>query len=148
VNALYDIYIELMCMLGRKVMERWSGQALAGVRAQIQDMQVMVRALDFQAPDAAEQAIEAGFDVMRYAYGLVDNPFLKETLENFRPAISRTYYVALDHLRSEIPRTGTFFQALSDAAANGDAEQVQAAIRAFGERQRQQVLSLLQQETA
>lgn len=148
VNALYDIYIELLCMLGRKVMERWSGQAPGGVLLQIQDMQVLVRSLDFQAPDAAEQVIEAGFGVMRYAYGLVDNPFLKETLENFRPAISRTYYVALDHLRSEIPRTGTFFQALADAATNGNSDQVQAAIRAFGERQRQQVLSLLQQETA
>ncbi|MEC7814781.1 MAG: GntR family transcriptional regulator [Pseudomonadota bacterium] len=148
VNALYDIYIDLLCMLGRKVMERWSGEALGGVRVQIQDMQAMVRSLDFQAPDAAEQVIEAGFGVMRYAYGLVGNPFLEETLENFRPAISRTYYVALDHLRSEILRTSTFFQTLADAASSGNTAGVETAIRAFGERQRQQVLSLLQQETA
>ncbi|HET8850649.1 MAG TPA: FCD domain-containing protein, partial [Marinobacter sp.] len=127
---------------------RWSGQAPPGVRVQIQDMQAMVRSLDFQSPDAAAQVIEAGFGVMRYAYGLVENPFLEETLENFRPAISRTYYVALDRLRSEIPRTSTFFQTLADAATSGDAAQVVSAIRAFGERQRQQVLSLLQQETA
>lgn len=148
VNALYDIYIDLLCMLGRKVMERWSGQAAAGVRVQIQDMQTMVRSLDFQAPDAAEQVIEAGFGVMRYAYSLVENPFLEETLENFRPAISRTYYVALDQLRSEIPRTSSFFQTLADAAGSGQTAEVEAAIRAFGERQRNQVLSLLQQEIA
>ena len=54
-------------------------------------MQAIIDALNSQAPDAAERVIEAGFGVMRYAYSLVENPFLEETLENFQPAISRTY---------------------------------------------------------
>ena len=92
--------------------------------------------------------IEAGFGVMRYAYSLVENPFLEETLENFRPAISRTYYVALDHFRSEIAETGTFFRNLADAAVAGDAERLHKVIQDFGEHQRQQVLSILTEENA
>ncbi|MBY6032131.1 GntR family transcriptional regulator [Marinobacter daepoensis] len=148
VNALYDIYIDLLCMLARKVLERWPGEQLGGVMGQVRELQAMVDALSSTAPDAAERVIDAGFGVMRYAYGLVENPFLEETLENFRPAISRTYYVALDHFRSEIAGTGTFFRQLSDAAVLGDAEQLQQVIQAFGEHQRRQVLSILREENA
>ena len=72
----------------------------------------------------------------------------EETLENFRPAISRTYYVALEHFRSEIAETGTFFRRLADAAVEGDSERLQRVIQDFGEHQRHQVLSILTEETA
>lgn len=148
VNALYDIYIDLLCMLARKVIERWPGEQLGGVMGQVRELQAMVEALSSTAPDAVERVIDAGFGVMQYAYGLVENPFLEETLENFRPAISRTYYVALEHFRSEIAGTGTFFRQLADAAASGDAGQLQQVIQAFGEHQRRQVLSILREEKA
>ena len=148
VNALYDIYIDLLCMLARKVLERWPGEQLGGVMGQVNEMQAVIDALNSNAPDAAERVIEAGFGVMPYAYRLVDTPFLEETLENFRPAISRTYYVALDHFRSEIAETGTFFRRLADAAVEGDSERLQRVIQDFGEHQRHQVLSILTEETA
>ncbi|MCC4271963.1 GntR family transcriptional regulator [Marinobacter nauticus] len=148
VNALYDIYIDLLCMLARKVLERWPGEQLGGVMGQVNEMQAVIDALNSNAPDAAERVIEAGFGVMQYAYRLVENPFLEETLENFRPAISRTYYVALDHFRSEIAGTGTFFRRLADAAVEGDSERLQRVIQDFGEHQRHQVLSILTEETA
>ncbi len=148
VNALYDIYIDLLCMLGRKVLERWSGEELGGVMSQVRELQAVIDALNSGSPDAAEQVIDAGFGVMRYAYGLVENPFLEETLENFRPAISRTYYVALAHFQEEIGETARFFQQLAEAAKAGDAERLEAVIQAFGEHQRQQVLSILQEEDA
>src|SRR5690606_31172738 len=102
VNALYDIYIDLLCMLGRKVLEPWSGYELAGDLSQLMEQHAVIDSLITKAPDADERVIEAGFGVMRYAYSLVENPFLEETLENFRNAICRTYYVALDHFSSEI----------------------------------------------
>lgn len=148
VDALYDIYIDLLCMLGRKVLERWSGAELGGVMSQVEELQAMIDALNSNAPDAAERVIDAGFGVMRYAYRLIENPFLEETLENFRPAISRTYYVALDHFRSEIEETGTFFRHLADAAVKGDSDLLEQVIQAFGEHQRKQVLSILTEETA
>ncbi len=146
VNSLYDIYIDLLCMLGRKVMERWSGPELAGVISQARELQAVTDALNSPEGDAAEQVIEAGFGVMRYAYTLVDNPFLEETLENFRPAISRTYYVALENFREEMTETGRFFSDVADAAVGGEAGKVESAICRFGEHQRNQVLRILREE--
>ncbi|HBC34088.1 MAG TPA: GntR family transcriptional regulator, partial [Marinobacter adhaerens] len=119
-----------------------------GVMGQVRELQAVIDALNATSADAAEQVIDAGFGVMRYAYGLVENPFLEETLENFRPAISRTYFVALEHFREEIGETATFFRQLADAAVNDDTERLQAVIQAFGEHQRQQVLTILRQEAS
>ena len=147
VNSLYDIYIDLLCM-GRKVLERWSGSELSGVMGQVRELQAVIDALNSSGGDAAEQVIDAGFGVMRYAYGLVENPFLEETLENFRPAISRTYFVALENFRDELAETGRFFRQLADAAVRDDAAGLETAICEFGEHQREQVLSILREEVS
>jgi len=148
VNSLYDIYIDLLCMLGRKVLERWSGSELSGVMGQVRELQAVIDALNSSGGDAAETIIDAGFGVMRYAYGLVENPFLEETLENFRPAISRTYFVALENFRDELAETGQFFRQLADAAVRDDAAGLETAICEFGEHQREQVLSILREEVS
>lgn len=148
VNSLYDIYIDLLCMLGRKVLERWSGKELGGVMGQVSELQAVISALNSNSSDAAEQVIDAGFGVMRYAYKLVENPFLEETLENFRPAISRTYFVALEYFRDEIGETASFFRRVADAAVNDDPDALQSAIQSFGEHQRNQVLTILREENA
>lgn len=147
VNGLYDIYIDLLQMLGRKVLERWTGAQLSGVMGQVRELQAVINALNSSGGDAAEQVIDAGFGVMRYAYGLVENPFLEETLENFRPAISRTYFVALDNFREELTETGRFFRELADAATSGDVDRLESSIQQFGDHQRKQVLSILREET-
>jgi DNA-binding GntR family transcriptional regulator len=144
VNSLYDIYINLLCMLGRKVLERWSGRELTGVMGQVRELQAVIDALNSSGSDAAEKVIESGFGVMRYAYDLVENPFLEETLENFKPAISRTYFVALENFRDELQATARFFRQLADAATANDPERLEQVIREFGEHQRHQVLSILQ----
>ena len=84
VNNLYDIYIDLLCMLGRKVIERWSGDELGGVMRRVREVEAVIQAVNSTGPDAAEKVIDAGFGVMRYAYELVDNPFLEETLERLQ----------------------------------------------------------------
>ena len=55
VNSLYDIYIDLLCMLGRKVLERWSGSELSGVMGQVRELQAVIDALNSSGGDAAEQ---------------------------------------------------------------------------------------------
>lgn len=145
VNSLYDMYIELLCMLGRKVLEKWSASELTGMAAQMNEIQTLIDRGDARN-GSTEAVIEAGFGVMRQAFRLVDNPFLEETLENFRPAISRTYFVALDHFRGEITETRRFFRQLVEAASTGNTVALEAAIREFGEHQRRQVLRILEQE--
>lgn len=146
VNSLYDIYIDLLCMLARKALERHSPAELSGIMARVQELQGVVEDFSASGSVAAEQVIEAGFAVMQYAYRLVDNPFLEETLENFRPAVSRTYFVVLEQYQDEPAETANFFRELAAAALSGDSEQLQSVIRAFGERQRQQVLTILAEE--
>ncbi|WP_404363046.1 GntR family transcriptional regulator [Marinobacter sp.] len=148
VNSLYDIYIELLCMLGRKVLEQWSGPELTGVVASMTGIEQLIEQAGSDDADSTQAIIEAGFDVMRHAYRMVDNPFLEETLENFKPAISRTYYVALENFRGEIAQTRRFFTELGNAASAGDPVALELAIREFGEHQRRQVLSILETRDA
>jgi DNA-binding FadR family transcriptional regulator len=113
---------------------------------QVQELQTVIDTPELSGRDNAEHIIEAGFGVMQYAYGLVENTFLEETLENFRPAISRTYFVALESYREEIGATAIFFHQLVSAAVNNDTERLQAVIRTFGEQQRERVLTILRKE--
>lgn len=145
VNSLYDIYIELLCMLGRKLIERWSTTDLAVIMGQVRELQTLASASKKTGNDATERVIEAGFEVMRHAYTLVENPFLQETLENFKPAISRTYYLALRNFQGEFLETERFFREVKDAVDEGDSDRLIAAIRSFGEHQRRQVLKTLEQ---
>lgn len=147
VNALYDIYIDLLCMLGRKVLERWSGHALNVLAVQIGKHGSLLGAANSSGNDP-EQVIEAGFDIVRNACGMVENPFLQETLENFRPAISRTYYMVLESRPSEMAETGPLFQKLADAVMESDAAQLQQVIEQYGEHQRKQILTILTEENA
>jgi DNA-binding FadR family transcriptional regulator len=110
---------------------------------QVRELQAVIDALNSSDANAAENIIEAGFGVMRYAYDLVENPFLEETLENFKPAISRTYFVALENFREELEATARFFRQLAEAATTDDPIRLEQVIRDFGEHQRQQVLSIL-----
>lgn len=141
VNGLYDIYIHLLTMLAQKVLERWSGSDLSPMIQQ-------VRRLAASEDRPSNEIIEAGFQVMRLCYPIVNNPFLEETLENFRPAIGRTYYLALERSRGEADETRHFFQRLLEAVQARDTQAVSQAIRDFGEHQRQRVLEALSDQDA
>lgn len=148
VNGLYDIYIELLCMLGRNLLERWSTEDLAALSKEIADLQGMLAGNRTEDRESWDKAIEAGFNIMKSACTMVANPFLDETLENFRPAISRTYYVAMRAFDGELGETIRLFQRLANASSQGDVEGLDRALREFGEHQRQQVLKVLDKEYA
>jgi len=76
----------------------------------------------------------------------VNNPYLEETLENFRPAISRTYYLVLERSREETQVTDEFFARIGDRVAADDRQGVTAAIRDFGEHQRRVALDALEKD--
>ena len=142
VNSLYDIYIELLGMLARRLIETTEGADLVPLVNQVRALDTLIDTSD----EPKESIIEAGFEVMRLAYRMVDNPFLEETLENFKPAISRTYYLAMDNFRGELAETRRFFAKLAEAATDRDSDGLTRAIREFGEHQRALVLRTLQTE--
>lgn len=144
VNGLYDIYINLLIMLAQKVVERWKDKDLTPMVQQALRLQKLVDAKD----RPIEEIIDAGFEVMRLCYPIVANPFMEETLENFRPAISRTYYLSIARNRSEAEQTKIFFRRLIETAQARDAAGIATAIAEFGEQQRRLVLDALRQESA
>ncbi|ROT99721.1 GntR family transcriptional regulator [Marinobacter sp. R17] len=139
VNSLYDIYIELLGMLARRLIETTEGADLVPLVEQVRKLDAMIES----GEPSRESIIDNGFEVMRRAYHIVDNPFLEETLENFRPAISRTYYLAMDHFRGEVAETRRFFRSLAAAAAERDSTALVRSIQQFGEHQRALVLKTL-----
>lgn len=139
VNSLYDIYINLLQMLVRGLIDVTEGSDLIPLIRKIRELDRLIE----QDATATELIMEAGFAVMRMAYRLVDNPFLEETLENFRPAISRTYHIAIASVSDGVADTRRFFARLADAAADRDRQTLEAAISEFGEHQRQRVLEAL-----
>lgn len=142
VNSLYDIYIELLGMLARRLIETTEGADLVPLVEQVRKLDTMIES----GEPSRESIIDNGFEVMRRAYHIVDNPFLEETLENFRPAISRTYYLAMDHFRGEVAETRRFFRSLAAAAAERDSGALVRSIRQFGEHQRALVLKTLEMD--
>ena len=144
VNSLYDVYIELLRVLARRLMVVTSGSDLKPMVARIQELERL-----FEAGEATrEQIVESGFDIVGLIHRIVENPFLEETLENFRPAISRTYFIATDHFRGEIAETRRFFKSLADAAETRDGEALDSVIQQFGEHQRRLALKALEAESA
>lgn len=143
VNSLYDIYIHLLTMLVQKVAERWTEKDLTPLMRQTQWLERLIAA---PKPDTGE-IIEAGFSVMQMCYPVVDNPYLEETLENFRPAISRTYYLAMQEYRTEAERTQSFFRDLITYAQQRDQKNIARVISEFGEHQRDIVMEALAAHT-
>lgn len=139
VNSLYDIYTELLAMLVRRLIDKALQPELATMVNRIRELDQLLDTED----DTAERIIEHGFTIMGMACDIIQNPFLEETLENFKPAISRTYYLALANFREERAQTRAFFRNLGQAAATSDSQQAEQTIIRFGEHQRSLVLQTL-----
>lgn len=139
VDALYDMYAVLLTMLCERLAERWTDEGLKQVLAQVAQVQAAVAR---GAP--ADDIIQAGFGVMGVGYALVGNPYLEETLENLRPAISRTYHLSIRHsAASATVHTQHFFEALVAAVVARDKGRIGQTIQAFAAQQRETVLAAL-----
>lgn len=142
VNSLYDIYIHLLLMLADKFMEQRGNSDLEPLLQAVRDLRSRITAADA----SIEEVIDGGMGIMRKCYPIVNNPYLEETLENFRPAISRTYFLVLERSREETLVTDEFFARIGDRVAADDREGVTAAIRDFGEHQRRVALDALEKD--
>ncbi|MCG8612484.1 MAG: GntR family transcriptional regulator [Pseudomonadales bacterium] len=138
-NALYDMYINLLAMLVRQVTERWQDQELAPFQRQLRQ----INQLADQSEIDFDGLIEAGFGLMNLCFPIVKNPFLQETLENLKPALSRTYFIVLSLRRHELKQTLTFYSDVVAAVRERNQAKVSHIIKAYGEHQRSLVLSVL-----
>ncbi|MGM0766608.1 MAG: GntR family transcriptional regulator [Pseudomonadota bacterium] len=139
-SELYDVYMHLLMMLAARLSERWQDsdrQRLLDVVGKVIEQ--------MKQPSANITAIvEASFDVMEVCCDVVGNPYLTEALTNFKPAVSRAYYLSAERYRQGLAQTSQFFTQLPQAVLSRDADRAQALIREFAEHQK----ALIQQALA
>ncbi len=139
VNSLYDIYIHLLRMLADRFM---AARTAADEQPLLQAINQLCRRLTGEQANVGE-VIDGGLEIMRTCYPVVNNPYLEETLENFRPAISRTYYMVLADDPEEMQVSRSYFQRIAERIEADDHQGVTEAIRDFGEHQREVALQAL-----
>ncbi|AOY90084.1 GntR family transcriptional regulator [Marinobacter salinus] len=139
-SELYDVYMYLLMMLAVRLCERWQEpdkQPLLDATRHVVDQ--------MQKPAANITAIvEASFELMEACCEVVGNPYLTEALSNFKPAVSRAYYLSANRYRQGLKQTTRFFARFPQAVLARDSAQAQALIREFAEHQK----ALIQQALA
>ncbi|MCY0536199.1 FCD domain-containing protein, partial [Klebsiella pneumoniae] len=78
--------------------------------------------------------VEESFAVMRAAYPFANNPYLQETVENLQPAMSRTYYLALDQRKANMNDFLVLFAQLLEAVVGGDLPRIREVLTQYCER--------------
>lgn len=131
-SELYDVYMHLLLMLVTRLCERWQEpdkqlmlDVVARVVAQTKNASADVTAI-----------VEASFDVMESCGKVVGNPYLSEALSNFKPAVSRAYYLSAERYRQDLKTTSRFFTELPLAVIARDATKARQLIRDFAEHQK------------
>ncbi|MBJ6137019.1 GntR family transcriptional regulator [Marinobacter litoralis] len=129
---LYDVYMHLLIMLATRLCERWEEDDKPMVMEAVNRILATVN-----EPGADITAVvEASFGVMEAACAVVNNPYLTESLSNFKPAVSRTYYLSAQRYRQGLTHTLRFFTELQPAVLARDTAKVRTLIEDFAEQQK------------
>jgi len=130
VSALYETYLTLLIVLATKVASQWQPGQLDPLIEQLQKIRAIANSND---PEAPERVVKAGFDLMRMAYPLAENPYLEGILEDLQPAIHRAYQMALTLDSNALSHSMTFFGHLLEAVVKRDLEKVESSIKSYGD---------------
>ncbi|WP_416425906.1 GntR family transcriptional regulator [Pseudomonas sp. App30] len=138
VQSLCALMSEMYILLGNAVALRWQGPAELEPFVAIQ--QRLTASLERQDIKAF---VEDSFNVMRAAYPFADNPYLQETVENLQPAMSRTYYLALEQRKATMGDYLALFDSLLDAVVARDLPRIRTVLGDYTQRSCQLVLAAL-----
>ncbi|WP_396587012.1 GntR family transcriptional regulator [Bermanella sp. R86510] len=130
VKALYETYITLLVVLGTKVAEVWQPGQLDPLIEQLHKIRAIANSSD---PEAPERVVAAGFDLMRMAYPLAENPYLESILEDLQPAIHRAYHMAITMDSNALGYSMTFFGQLLEGVVKRDLPKVKQSIQDYGD---------------
>lgn len=131
-SELYDVYMHLLMMLAVRLCERWQESDKPKMLGAVNNA---VERMKSSAADISA-VVEASFEVMEACCEVVGNPYLTEALSNFKPAVSRAYYLSADRYRRGLAQTSEFFANLPQAVLARDSVKAQALIREFAEHQK------------
>ena len=144
VSCLYEMYATLLVMLAAKVSLNWEDADLRPINEQIQNINKVILAKD----TSIEAVVDHSFELMDLCLGFCDNPYLQEALENLRPSISRTYYLAMRSRRDELLQSLNFYNGLLQAIQARDLAGLKLVIESFADHQKSLVLSVLNDRSA
>lgn len=139
VSGLYDLIIELYVLLANAVATGWRTEAEIAPLMEIQQ-----RLRDSQQRDDMIGFVQHSFEAMRAAYPFIQNPYLQDTVENLQPAISRTYFLALEQRRSQMDAFLEAFVELQLAVVARDQAWIRNILQNYCNQNRQLVLQALQ----
>lgn len=139
VRSLYDLMIQLYILLAHAVADRWSSAE------DLQPMREIQRGLrESCAADDVDAFVEHSFNALRAGYPFAANPYLQETIENLRPAIARTYHLALEQRRSQMSLFLDGMVTLLDAIEARDKPRIAAILDGYCQQNCQLALAALQ----
>lgn len=138
VRSLYTLMMELYILLAYAVAERWrSEEELEPFRA------LQQRLAEARQREDIFDFVDASFAIMQAAYPFADNPYLQQTLENLRPAIARTYYIALERRRGQMGQFGEVFNELLLAVIARDQAKIRDVLSGYSQQNCELVLAAL-----
>jgi len=141
VHSLYDVYEALLTLLATQVTHQWTDE---------NKMPLLNQAMSLQAPDLKNDKYRfmlAGFDLMRAACELIQNPYLSTMLSDLQPAIQRTYALSIRHSEEGLERSLTFFAKVVEYILARKVEELQPLFHDFSQFQRQLVLNAMEAST-
>jgi DNA-binding GntR family transcriptional regulator len=137
VRGLYEVVSLLLQLLVRKMAENWRQQDSDFFVIPIQHLQGLVDSHD------SEGFYESAFELFRMAYRFVANPYIEEILEDLRPAVRRSYFLALHVDHRELEEAFSFLKGMVDSVLMRKGEQAAAQAADFCSHQRSLVLESL-----
>ncbi|GAA3979662.1 GntR family transcriptional regulator [Allohahella marinimesophila] len=138
-ESLYDMYASLLATLARLTAQRWQPDELAPLEAHLRHLE----RLSSQVEINAEQLVEEGFGLMDLCLPIANNPFLTETLQNFRFAVSRMYFLATKDNPQEFRYSVRFFSGVVEAVRLRDPDTINRLVSEFAQHQKQLLVSFL-----
>ncbi|MGC8120155.1 GntR family transcriptional regulator [Marinobacter sp. VGCF2001] len=136
---LYDVYMHLLILLATRLCERWQEADKRALLEAVDQVTTLIR----QPGTDMARVVEASFGVMDACCQVVNNPYLTEALSNFKPAVSRAYYLGANRYRPALASTSAFFTGLPQAVLARDQATVSELIREFARHQKQLIRQAL-----
>ncbi len=142
VSDLYDLYVNLLTMVGTEVARCWCDDDLEPLYSLWQQMQC------YAADGDQMRFIDSGFTVMHAGLRICGNEYLRQVLEDLQSAVQRTYALAMRHFPAEIQHAQQFFADLLLAVQQRNTTVIPSLVQTYGHHQASIVLAALAEEAA
>ncbi len=138
-SELYDVYMHLLIMLATRLCERWQEADKQRLLDAVGQVVTQIK----QPGTDITSVVKTSFEVMETCCDVVGNPYLTEALSNFKPAVSRAYYLSAERYRQGLAQTSQFFAELPKAVLERDTTKARELIQGFAEHQKQLIRQAL-----